>query len=359
MSVFKKHKGKRITAKHPAYHKAHWWCYKRVRGHKTIHQSLPLVTTKEQAEKAERALIEQIFNSHYGIADTSTTFSDFVDKVYVNYVEQKNENVYVKMIFIKILKEHFGSKAISSLTAQDCRDFQWKRQRTPTKKGTPRANASVNKEMSTLSKILTLAVEEKVIKEHPMRYVTKLKEAPPRRYVLTDEQKERLWQNLEKDQLMLRLVTIAVNLPLRRGQLLAITPDAIDLQKGLLLAGKSKGRESRVVPLNSTALNMLRLMLAENQLPFPLRVFQKRWKKILVAAKINKEDGTREENYHFHDLRVWFGSELLKRGVNAYHIKELFNHSSMEISSIYIKSEQSQLADAVKRLDVIETEGVQ
>jgi site-specific recombinase XerD len=65
-------------------------------------------------------------------------------------------------------------------------------------------------------------------------------------------------------------------------------------------------------------------------------------------------NGTREENFHFHDLRHLFGSELLKRGVSPYHIQELFGHSDMKTSAIYISPEQEQLHEAVKRLDDVQ-----
>ncbi|MDI1241231.1 MAG: site-specific integrase, partial [bacterium] len=97
---------------------------------------------------------------------------------------------------------------------------------------------------------------------------------------------------------------------------------------------------------------------ADGQLPFPFERFEKRWHKALLNARINKENGTREENFHFHDLRHIFGSELLKRGVNPYLIKELFNHSDMTTSSIYMTAERSDLRDAVNRLDVQEIGGV-
>lgn len=47
-----------------------------------------------------------------------------------------------------------------------------------------------------------------------------------------------------------------------------------------------------------------------------------------IIYGINKVGGSREENFHFHDLRRMFGSELLKRGANPYHIKDLFAHSA-------------------------------
>lgn len=211
--------------------------------------------------------------------------------------------------------------------------------------------------MSTLSKLFTLACEQGLIPDSPMRWVRKLKESAPRRRGLTDEQKENLWKELEKDCALSRLVTLAVNLPLRRGQLLAITPDAIDRQNGLLFATASKGKPSRAVPLNNAALTTLSLMIAENQLPFPIKDFRKRWSKALVNAGINEAGGSREMNFHFHDLRHIFGSELKRRGVDAYDIQQLFNHSDMQTSSIYISPGMDNLRRAVETLDIQEIDG--
>ena len=230
---------------------------------------------------------------------------------------------------------------------------QAKRLKTPTKLKTQRAAASVNKETATLSRIFTLAMEEDLLDKSPMRFVKKLAEPPPRHRLLTDIQKQAIWRELEKDTYLMRFVILATNLPLRKGQILAITPDAIDFDRHILSAIASKGRPPRPVPLNATAEAVL-LAMTEEESFFEVQRFEKRWKDVLIAAGINKQNGTRNENYHLHDLRLWFGSELLRLNTNPYLIKELFNHSSMQISSIYLKPSENDLLDVVRQLDPVE-----
>lgn len=357
MSVYKRYGGKRVKHGSKEYERATWYVSKRIRG-RLIHKAIPEAKTKAQAEAVEARLVNDALNKRFGLPST-VVFKEFAEGTYTRYVEQNNTDTYGKSLFIKSLVSYFGTRPLADITAQDCRDYQWQRKRTKTRTG-ERSNASVNREMSTLGKLFRLACEQGLINDSPMRYVKKLKEAEPRRRSLTDEQKERLWSELEKDVLLSRLVSLAVNLPLRRGQLLAISSDAIDIHRGLLLVTPSKGKASRIVPVNSTAMSILNLMTADGQLPLPITDFRKRWRKALLAAGINKENGTREDNFHFHDLRHLFGSELLKRGVSPYHIQELFAHSDMKTSAIYISPEQNQLAEAVRRLDDIqETESVQ
>lgn len=343
MSVFKRYKGKRITTKSKDWAKGTWYVWKRLNG-RIIHRSIPEAQTKEQAELAERKIIEQAFNRRYGIQDTSTTFAEFADGQYTRYVQQHNVNITAKNHYIKLLKDQFKRLMISEITPQDCRDAQWQFRRKM-------SDSSVNRVMSTLSRMFTLACEEGLLDRNPMQYVKTLKEPPPRSRLLTTEEKERLWKVLNEDPLMMHLITLAVNLPLRRGQLLAITPDAVDWQNGLLFTVTSKGREPRTVPLNTIALNTLQVMNDSGQLPFPLQDFRKRWFKAIHAAKIDTPDTPPSERFRFHDLRKEFASELIRQNVNPNIVQKLFAHSSLSITNVYMHSEMDELKEAVNRLD--------
>jgi integrase len=349
MSVYKRFNGKRVKHGSKDYDRGTWYVSKRIRT-QLIHRALPEATSKQMAEKLAERIIARG-------AGREITFAEFADTTYNRYVHQHNVDTYVKELFVRELKRFFGKYHLSDITAQMCRDYRAIRLASSTRTG-KRSNASVNREMSTLSKIFRLACEEGILNDSPMRWVVKLKESPPRRRSLTKEQRENLWKELERDVLLFRLVSLAVNLPLRRGQLLAITPDAVNFQQGHLLITASKGKGPRLVPLNSVAISTLSAMNAAGQLPSPVRDFRKRWSRALIAAGINKEGGTREENFHFHDLRHMFGSELKRRGVDSYHIQQLFGHSDMQTSSIYITPEMENLRRAVETLDIQEIEGI-
>ena len=91
-------------------------------------------------------------------------------------------------------------------------------------------------------------------------------------------------------------------------------------------------------------------------LPEPLKI-------ALKNATENGEgafwDGTREENYHFHDLRTYFASELIRRNTNPLIVQNLFAHSDMSITNIYAETDSAMMLEAVKRLDdVHESTGV-
>lgn len=342
MSVYKRFNGKRIGPKDKNWNRGTWYVWKRLNG-KSIHKAIPEARTKDQAEIAERHIVENAFNKRYGVAQ-ATGFVEFANGPYTRYFESVNTNIGAKRLYVQRLCAAFKGKTLDAITPQDCRDVQ-----TKLRKET--SNSSVNRIMSTASRLFTLACEEGILDRNPMQFVKSLKEPAPRSRLLTVEEKERLWSELRKDPLLLNLCVLAVNLPLRRGQLLAIKPDAIDFQNGLLLAKQSKGRSERILPLNSTALTTLRAMNAAQQLPFPLKDFRRRWSRTLIAAGINRKEGKRGENFTFHDLRKEFASELIRNNVNPNIIQKLFAHSDMSITNVYMHSEMDQLKQAVNTLD--------
>ncbi len=362
MAVYKRYKGRKISSKHPAYSKARWWVYKRIKGQPTLHQGIPEARTREEAELAERQLVKKMFDKSYGVTDSTTTFESFVESTYRKYVEQNNVNKIAKNQYIRLLLSHFKNRPLHTITPQDCRDCQSKLQSKSNKRKTKSSlsPSSINRIMSTASKIFSLACEEGILDRNPMQYVKALPEPPPRKRLLTAQQKESLWQELDKDQLLIRLVILAVNLPLRRGQLLALDENALDFEQERIAVIRSKGRPPRLVPMNKTAASVLRAMIADKQLPFPLKDFRKRWNPALIRAGINKLGGTREENYHFHDLRSYFASELIRRNTNPLVVQNLFAHSDMSITNIYADTDADLMLEAVKRLDdVQQTEGIQ
>lgn len=347
MSVFKKYRGKRITPKDKNWSKATWYLWKRING-RIIHKALTGADTKEKAEAAARKILDKAFNQAYGLPDTTTTFKEFAEGTYTEYYKQNNVNQVAKNLYVRLLVEHFKSVPLSLITPQDCRNCQ----QAMLKQG--QSPSSVNRIMSTLGKLFTIAGEERIIDHSPMTFVKMLKEPDARDRLLTDEERARLWKALETDPMMFQFVTLAVNLPLRRGQLTAITPDALDLENSLLSTIGSKGRMARTVPLNSVAANTLRAMLSSGHLPFPLKEtgIRKRWMKLLKKANI--------ENFRLHDCRKEFASNLIRNNVNPETVRQLFAHSSQRITQAYTHSHSSELADAVRTLDnVIETEGMQ
>lgn len=385
MSVFKRYNGKRITSDDPNWSRGTWYVYKRIAGQPPIQKAIPEAKTMKQAEQAELKEIAKAFNKKYG-EKPETTFHAFADSTYRTYVEQTNVNKKAKLTDLEIFLKFFGKKKLlSDIKVKDCRDLQYQIINTPVinyrkDKETgrmveasrhDRSPSTVNRQMTSLSKIFTLACEEELITRNPMRHVKSLDEPPPRQRLLTEEQKERFWSEVLKDRFMFRIVMLGLNMPVRRGQILALKKQDIDFANHKAWIIGSKGRQRRPIPLNSAAETILRELCdaVPNETGHlitykgnPITDFRTRWKKLLVRADINKADGTREQNFHFHDLRTELASTLLRNNVNPELIRQLYAHSSMQITQNYIGAQDDLLQAAIDTVggpNVINTEGIQ
>jgi integrase len=358
MSVYKRYNGTRINSEDTNWDKGTWYIYKRISGRRPIQKAIPEAKTEKQAQKAELAEIAKAFNKKYGDAEQNTTFHEFADTTYRNYIEQKNVNKKAKLTDLEVFLKFFGKeKLLVEIKVKDCRDLQYRLINTPTYRDGIRSPSTVNRTMSSLSKIFTLACEEEILKRNPMQHVAALDEPPPRQRRLTSEQKEAFWKEVVKDKFMFRIVMLGLNMPVRRGQILALKKADIDIESRKAFVISSKRQKPRSVPLNNAALHILSEMCSEVEAGHlitykgkPIHDFRTRWEKLLIRAKINKKDGTREENFHFHDLRTELASTLVRNNVNPEIIRQLYDHSSMQITQGYIDTEEEMLYDAVNSL---------
>lgn len=350
MPVYKRFQRKPVKRGDKNYNKGTWYYRFKLRG-QLYHKSIPEITTKAQAEAAEQSAKNAIFENRYELLIDTTTFEQFTNDVYFRYIEQNNINVYSKNIFTNVLLDYFGKMLLREISPDNCRQFIENRKRTKTIHGKTRKPASINKELSTLSKIFNLAREERKLEINPMQYISKLKESKSRDRILTDDERKRFDEEIAKDKILYRLSTIAMHTGLRKGQILAIRLKDVDFKRGILNAIASKGRESRYVPLNQTMIRLFKEIESEkpkNRI-FPFKDFRKRWDNAMSKASI--------EDFTFHDLKHQFGTELVKRGESPELVKLLFAHSDMAITSKYINREMELMQSAVARLDDVQELG--
>ena len=348
MSVYKRFNGTRVKRGSKDYDKATWYYRFKIRG-RLYHQSIPEAQTQEDAKRAETAVKEKIFNNRFNPQADKTTFSEFVESVYIPYAEEKNASFDTKKLHCDKLKSRFGKTFLREITPQDVRNYQKKRKSEKKKDGEQISPATVNRELTTLSKIFSLAIQEELIERNPCSFVTKLKESDPRDRLLTTDEEKRFWVEVVKDDRMRQIVSIAINTGLRRGQILAITVQDIDFENGLLKVIASKGRPSRTIPVNNKALNVL-IEAADGKTEHiftsrkngdPLLGFKKNWAKMLDDANI--------KNFRFHDLRHLFASNLMRQNVHPVIIKDLLGHSEIKMSERYMNTDFDLLSSAVNR----------
>jgi integrase/recombinase XerD len=137
---------------------------------------------------------------------------------------------------------------------------------------------------------------------------------------------------------------------LRRSELLALRPEHIDSDRGMLIVKMAKGRKDRVVPLPGKMIAQLRaywkeyrpeIWLFEGQekgTAYSEKSIQLVMKQALSRARIRKPAT-------LHWLRHSYATHLLEAGTDVRYIQELLGHSSSKTTEIYTHVSQRKIME--------------
>ncbi len=162
------------------------------------------------------------------------------------------------------------------------------------------------------------------------------------------------------------IVLLALNTGLRRGELLNLAWRDVDLERGLLTVQGSgtKSGQSRVVPLNSEAISVLKAWQPADDdgrvVPF------RRGRRGLCGLVFPGDDGERMSglktaflaimkaakvtDFRLHDLRHTFASKLVQVGVDLNTVRELLGHADLKMALRYSHLAPEHRAAAVAKL---------
>ncbi len=238
---------------------------------------------------------------------------------------------------------------------------------------------TAQRDIMGLSGVFTRAQRLKKITEHPIRNVEKPKiDRNPKVRYLDAAEETRLRAALEERDTQIRTertsanewrrarkrrplpalphygdhltpaVLLSINTGLRRGELLSLTWANVDLKGATLTVegARAKNKQTRHVPLNAEALDVLKRWRAQN--PEGERVigitsgFKTAWAALLERAGITA--------FRWHDLRHHFASRLAQAGVPLNTIRELLGHGSLAMTLRYAHLAPDQKREAVARL---------
>jgi integrase len=141
---------------------------------------------------------------------------------------------------------------------------------------------------------------------------------------------------------------------LRKGELLGLTWDMVDMTHGFIRLKQTKNGKARALPFNETLWTLFSRLRTRQDVPWVFHdAAGHRWNDIrhpfeaaCGAAGLN--------DFHFHDLRHTFASWLMMRGVPLATVSNLLGHTSPTIR--YAHLPPKHLTSAVRVLDPIQPE---
>jgi len=210
---------------------------------------------------------------------------------------------------------------------------------------------SIRRHVAVLSAAIQSAREWKWINTNPAHEVNLPKEPKGRQRYLTKEELSRLLKTVHQSSnpMLAPAVLLSLSTGIRRGELLSLTWDQVDLDRGHVTLLDTKNKTDRGVPLTQGAIEVLRdygkLRRMDTKLVFPGKsgqkgiYFNRAWTAALKSAKI--------KNFRWHDLRHTCASYLAMSGVSMLAIAELLGHKTLQMTKRY-----SHLSSDTLRADV-------
>lgn len=335
------------------------------------------VYTLKQAEEAAKKLI---LDPTAALKKTSSalTLHEYITSHYADHALTRLKNGAKSVARVKAIWKPFLNKRVSDLSAHDVDKYRTKRLMDGV------APATVNRDVAALSGVLSHYTKKNKGTVHPLNDLAALKVADDEtiRYLDPDENKRlrealadrdtsaatdrasaNKWRAERQKELypeiegycdhITPMVLLSLNTGMRQGELFTLCWELVDLHLKTItvLASHSKGNTTRMIPLNTEALEVLICIKPDQAkgLVFKSPItggkfnnIKKAWAKITKAAKL--------PGLRWHDLRHDFASQLVMKGAPLFTVQKLMGHANSRMTQRYAKLAPSTLADAVNLL---------
>ena len=270
-------------------------------------------------------------------------FKDLADK-YLEWAKARKtkRTVLDEESAIRRFKAHFTGLA-SSVTRRDIESYLSERL-SEGKLGPCRHN----KELKFLRLIFKKAMEWNYCRRNPAEGIRSLKEPPGRVRFLSEDERDKLLAACSPR--LRQIVEIALNAGLRKGELLSLRWDNLDLRNRLIRIEESKNGERRDVPMTDRVFEILKVLPRRLDSPYLFPNPDGTAPESVSTAWYNALDRSGIENFHFHDLRHTFASWLVMGGADIRSVQTLLGHKDISMTMRYSHLSPAHLRDAISVL---------
>lgn len=284
------------------------------------------------------------------------TFSELANR-YSAWMEGRHRSARSKAYRINSMLSRFGILPLRRFNTHVVEQYQTDLMNKSLRVGDGRRRnlkpASVNKNIDILKAMITKAVEWEMVEEETLKRIRKVKKLPEnnrRLRYLSKEECQTLINTCDKH--LRPIVITALNTGMRKGEILSLKWDNVDLKHGFILLDRTKNGERREIPINNTLRHTLQGITRRLDIPYifydpftgkPYQDIKRSFKSALKRAGI--------KDFLFHDFRHTFASHLVMAGVDLTTVKELLGHKALTMTLRYAHLAPSHKARAVDMLD--------
>jgi integrase len=278
----------------------------------------------------------------FGARDTAIPFEGLAQK-YISASRHKR-GIETEKYLLAPAVLYFGKQPVGSISVHNIEEYRNERLRTPTRGG-DRSNATVNREVAALRRVLSKAVEWKMLRENPVR-LKPLEETRGRTRFLTATEIRRLLSSCPAH--LRPIVGLALGTGMRRGEILSLGWDDIDWRNRVIYVSNTKNGFHRYVPISPSVKNILTGQARIGDKVFCHEGGRPYHDNRTSFANACKRAGI--EGLRFHDLRHTAASHMAMAGVPLRTIGEILGHRTETMTERYSHLTPSHKLDAVGKI---------
>ena len=337
--------------------KTSWRVKVRLKGLPTESASFERKTDAQKwAASIESAIRE---NRHFKTTEAKRhTLNELIDRYIRDVLPTKPKSMGKQKAMLEWWKGEIGNYALSDVSPALIAESRDKLAAGKTKRGTQRNPATVVRYLAALSVCFTHAVKEwGWIDDSPMRKVTKPKESRGRVRFLSDDERARLLKGCKESSnaYLYPAVVLALSTGMRSGEIMGLTWDVVDLNRGRAILHETKNGERRAVAITGHALEVVKEMSKvrriDSNLLFPSKEnppqkpidLRAPWLAALKKADI--------QDFKFHDLRHSAASYLAMNGASLAEIAEVLGHKTLQMVKRYAHLSEGHTARVVESMN--------
>ena len=317
-----------------------------------------LTDAKKWAQHTESAIRE---GRHFKTTEAKRhTLAELIDR-YCREVLPSKKSKIDQAQQLGWWKAEIGSFTLADVSPSLLAEYRDKLGREITVRKKPRSPASVVRYMAALSHAFTVAVKEwGWLEDSPMRKVTKPRESRGRVRFLSDDERALLLKACKESSnpYLYPVVVLALSTGMRQGEIMGLTWEVVDLNRGRAILHETKNGERRAVAITGHALDLLNALAKvrriDSNLVFPAKETRTQKPQKPIDLRTPWETAMKEarlDDFRFHDLRHSAASYLAMNGASLAEIAEVLGHKTLQMVKRYAHLSEGHTARVVASMN--------
>lgn len=285
-----------------------------------------------------------------GIYFDRVKFDELAEDLITDYKINGLKSLWRTEISVNHLRKHFRGMKATAITTARVKKYIKDRMKAGASNGT------INRELAALKRMFSLGARCTPPKVAQIPYITDLEEDNVREGFFEDEEYQRLHDALSS--YLKPVVAFAYHTGWRKGEILGLTWDSIDLKEGSvrLESAQTKNKNARTIYLNTELKSLLKAQMANRHLGCPyvfhrngkrIKDFRGAWKTACQKAGLKGKI--------FHDLRRTGVRNNVRAGIPERVAMMISGHKSRSVFDRYNIVDPKDLKEAALKQDAFHT----